>query len=292
MKVFGRIIKGIGGFYYVHDGKTVYECKARGIFRNISRKPLPGDIVEIETISDGCANITDICVRKSELIRPSCANAEKALLFFAVKDPEPDFLLIDKLTIYYKSRGLSVIPVFNKSDLAGAETFGSIEKMYRGTGFRPIFISVKNRVNIDLAKDMIKGGLTVISGPSGAGKSSFINLISPEADMMTGEISEKLGRGRHTTRHSQLFYVDNETYIMDTPGFTAFELPGIKPAELKDYYPEFELFESKCRFPDCVHIGERDCAVKDAVSDGELSSVRYENYRLLYNDTIKANKYV
>ena len=291
MKTLGRIIKGIGGFYYVHDGQTVYECKAKGSFRNLKIRPLPGDMVEVETEEKAGASICAVLPRKNELYRPAAANVDTAVLYFAAKEPSPAPLLIDKLLIYYRSLGICPILVFNKKDLCLPEETDELKNIYKDSGVALFVISTFEPSSVLPLKEALSGKMSVISGPSGAGKSSFVNLLVPGAEMQTGELSRKLGRGRHTTRHTELFRICEDTFIMDTPGFTAFEPENVSPEELSEYYPEFSPYTEKCAFKDCVHIGERQCAVKDAVNAGKISRIRYENYKKIYCETKDKKQY-
>ena len=288
----GRIIKGISGFYYVHE-KTlgVVCCKAKGSFRKDKIKPLVGDLVNFEITSGDEGNIQEIIKRSSQMIRPAVANASRVLLTFAMKEPDPSFNLIDRLIIYYKRINLPVILVFNKEDKADELLVEYYKDIYKDSGIDTYFISSYENKNIDTIKNLLSEGITVITGPSGAGKSTLINKLVPSANMQTGDISDKLRRGKHTTRHTELFYYGDGAYIMDTPGFTAFEAFGIDAISLKNYYAEFKSYAKDCKFDDCVHIGESCCKVKDAVASGKINSVRYNNYKLLYEEIKSSKKY-
>lgn len=293
-QITGRIIKGISGFYYVHDGtETVYECKARGVFRSIGVKPLPGDMVRMEILDRGRAlgSILSILPRSSELVRPAAANVDQALLVFSVKDPQPSFNLIDRLLISYYQMSLPVTVAFSKSDLDDGALISEYTDIYRGSGVRMVFFSTHEDEGLEDVRSILRGRITVIAGPSGAGKSSLINRLAPGADMEVGEISPKLKRGRNTTRHTELFCVGKDSFILDTPGFTSFMLEGITENDLRFCYREFEEYGKDCRFADCVHIGETSCAVKKAVDRGLINRVRYENYRMIYADLKAARKY-
>ena len=295
VSITGKIIKGIAGFYYVHDGRdTVYECKAKGAFRSEGIKPLPGDIAELD-VTDAethTGNIVRLLPRKNSLIRPASANVDSALLVFSVKDPLPSFNLIDRLLIGYDRLGIPASVAFSKTDLDGDESLcREYLDIYRDSGVRVAFFSTRQERGIDELLDLLDGHTTVITGPSGAGKSSLINRLAPGAGMEVGELSRKLGRGRNTTRHTELFCIGENTFILDTPGFTSYQLDGADKDSLKYYYREFDAYRGKCRFDDCVHIGETSCAVKDAVSEGRISRVRYDNYRLIYGELDAARKY-
>ena len=261
----GKIIKGIGGFYYVHaaDG-VIYECKAKGIFRREKIKPLVGDLVELEVIdaSEKTGNISRILPRKSSLIRPAVANIDQALVVFAIVKPEPNFNLLDRFLIMMEGQKLPCVICFNKSDIASEKERADLQKAYETCGYRVLFISVREREGLEAVRSLLQGKTTTVAGPSGVGKSSLINYLYPQAAMETGEISRKIDRGKHTTRHSELFVLDSDTYIMDTPGFSSLQLFDMEKEKLRDYYPEFKAYEKRCRFRGCAHISEPDCGVK------------------------------
>lgn len=290
----GKIIKGIAGFYYVHARNgIVYECKAKGIFRKENIKPLVGDDVELEMIDEEhkIGSIQKILPRKSKLIRPAVANIDQALIIFAIVKPNPNFNLLDRFLIQMTKQGLPCIICFNKSDIATRKEQESLRKAYETCGFQVLFISVAKQEGIDQVERLLKGKTTTVAGPSGVGKSSLINCLYPDAEMETGQISEKIDRGKHTTRHSQLFALGEDTFILDTPGFSSLDLFDVEKEQLKDYYPEFVAYEEQCRFRGCVHVSEPDCGVKKALAEGKISQVRYENYTLLYEELKAKKKY-
>ena len=290
----GKIIKGIAGFYYVHgENQVVYECRAKGIFRSQNIKPLVGDNVEISVLSE-CppeGNIDRILERKNQLIRPASANIDQALVVFAIAHPEPNLNLLDRFLVLMERSGVPVIIAFNKTDLAGEEKQQAYADIYRKAGYPLLFLSLEQDADISRLRDCLRGKTTVLAGPSGVGKSTLTNRILPEAAMETGDISRKIQRGRHTTRHSQLFCVEEGTYLMDTPGFSSLFVDSMEPEELKACFPEFAPYEDGCRFLGCVHMGERDCGVKEAVKEGKISSSRYENYRLFYEELKDKRRY-
>lgn len=290
----GKIIKGIGGFYYVHAGDgVIYECKARGIFRREKIKPLVGDLVEVEVLdkAEKTGNISGILPRKSELIRPAVANIDQALVVFAIVKPEPNFNLLDRFLIMMEQQNLPCIICFNKSDIASGEERRALQSAYETCGYRVLFISVREREGLREVRELLQGKTTTVAGPSGVGKSSLINYLYPQAAMETGEISRKIDRGKHTTRHSELFVLDKESYIMDTPGFSSLQLFDMEKEELKDFYPEFREYEGSCRFRGCVHVSEPGCGVKQALAVGKISNVRYHNYTVLYEELKMRKKY-
>ncbi len=281
----GKIIKGIAGFYYVHDRKEkVYQCRAKGVFRSRKIKPLVGDDVEFTPLDEEEGNIDEILPRKNQLIRPAAANVDQALVIFAMDSPKPNLNLLDRFLVMMEAQKVPVIICFNKTDLGTEAYQEDYRTMYEAAGYQVLFASASKREGLLKLRELLKGKTTVLAGPSGVGKSSLTNLIQPEADMETGGISRKIQRGKHTTRHSQLFWVEEDTYLMDTPGFSSLYLDEMPPEALKDYFPEFAPYEEECRFLGCVHVGERECGVKDAVEAGALSKSRYENYLLLYQD--------
>lgn len=290
----GKIVKGIAGFYYVHaKNGNLYECKAKGIFRKDNIKPLVGDDVELEILDEEhkTGNIQRILPRRSKLVRPAVANIDQALIIFAIVKPDPNFNLLDRFLIQMSGQGLPCIICFNKSDIASKEEQESLRSAYEACGCQVLFISVAKKEGIQEVGKLLEGKTTTVAGPSGVGKSSLINCLYPDAEMETGSISEKIDRGKHTTRHSQLFALDEDTFILDTPGFSSLDLFGVEKENLKDYYPEFLSYEEECRFRGCMHISEPDCGVKKALSRGKISQVRYHNYTVLYEELKTKKKY-
>ena len=290
----GKIIKGIAGFYYVNVVESgIFECKAKGTFRKDGIKPLVGDDAVIEVLDEKemTGNITEILPRKNELIRPAVANIDQALVVFAVTKPKPHYNLLDRFLVMMERKEIPVVLCFNKTDIASHPEIAELKEVYTGCGYPVIFTSAKEEENISELKSLLKGKTTSIAGPSGVGKSSLTNRIQPEAEMETGAVSEKIRRGRHTTRHSELFFVEKETFVMDTPGFSSIFVDNMKPEELKDFFPEFEAYEPECRFLGCVHVGERECGVKEAVKAGKIADSRYENYRLIYEELKSKRRY-
>ncbi len=290
----GKILKGIAGFYYVQaaDGK-LYECRAKGIFRNKNVKPLVGDDVDISVLDETelKGNIDKILPRKNALIRPSVANVDQALVLFSVTQPEPNLNLLDRFLVMMEVQEVPVNICFNKIDLTGDERQMELATIYEKAGYPVYFTSTCEKQGIREIKDLVQGKTTVLAGPSGVGKSTLTNLLYPKAEMETGTISEKIQRGKHTTRHSELFGIGRDTYMMDTPGFSSMYIEDMECGCLKDYFPEFEAYEENCKFLGCVHIGEKVCGVKDAVSEGKISQNRYDNYRLLYQELKEKRRY-
>jgi len=290
----GKIVKGISGFYYVHVAETgIYECKAKGIFRNQKIKPLVGDDVEIVVLDEEkkIGNVEKILPRTRELIRPAVANIDMALVIFAAAKPDPNFNLLDRFLCMMEYQKVPVTICFNKCDLVTEEQREVLRKIYELAGYELLFTSAKTQENVEKLKSVLQGKMTAVAGPSGVGKSSLINDLQDAVQMQTGGISDKIERGKHTTRHSQIIPIAENTYIMDTPGFSSMDLSGFSKEDLWTCYPEFVRFEPGCRFIGCSHIGEPDCGVKTALAEGKISQVRYDNYVQLYQEMKNMRKY-
>ena len=290
----GTIIKGIAGFYYIYaeDG-NVYECKAKGIFRKDNFKPLVGDNVEITVLNEEEkeGSVTSILPRRNSLIRPAVANVDQAFLIFAMENPKPNFLLLDRFLIMMKQQEIPAVICFNKKDVGEKEEMEKLYEIYTGCGYRVVLSSTYEGEGMDEIHEILKGKTTVVAGPSGVGKSSITNCMQGEVQMETGEISKKLKRGKHTTRHSQVIPVEKNTFLVDTPGFSSLYLTEMKEEELRDYFPEFVMYEPQCRFQGCMHIHEPGCAVKKALSEGKISQQRYDNYLALYEELKEKRRY-
>lgn len=290
----GKIIRGIAGFYYVHVEQTgILECKAKGIFRNKKCKPLVGDDVEVELLDaeKGLGNVTAILDRKNQLIRPAVANVDQAVVIFAASYPRPNLNLLDRFCLMMGVQGIPAIICFNKADDREQKELEKLTAVYQKSGSRIYLTSAVTGEGIEELRKCLTGKTTVFAGPSGVGKSSVMNALFPQAGMEIGEISEKIKRGKHTTRHSELFCLGKDTYVMDTPGFTSLALPDIEKEQIKEYYTEFIPYFEQCRFLGCVHVSEPDCRVKLAVRQREISDNRYENYRQFFEEISKRKKY-
>lgn len=283
MNKTGKIIKGIGGFYYVKTDSEVIECRARGKFRKDSLMPYVGDDVEI---SDGY--VLSINPRKNVFIRPPIANIDKLIIVAASADPKPDFLYIDKMLVTAEANNVEAAVCFNKSDLT--DECSEYAKIYSDSGYKVFITSVKENLGIQELRSYMKGSVTALCGFSGVGKSSLINAITDNNLFEVGEISSKLNRGKHTTRHVELVQYDDNSYFADTPGFSMLSLgENIDSDNLINYFPDLAKYSYECKFSDCKHISSKFCSVYDAVTDGFVSRSRYDNYVSLYN-TQKDNK--
>lgn len=277
----GIIIKGISGFYYVEVGQDLYECKARGIFRKKGLSPLVGDRVAISIIdeADKKGNIEKIHERKSELVRPPIANVDKVLITFSVKEPNPNMVLLDRFIVFSEKENLDIRIILTKVDLdEDGSIVDRIVSDYERIGYKVIPVSVETGQGIDQVRQELEGCISVFAGQSGVGKSSILNAIEPGFKIDTAEISQKLGRGKHTTRHSELYKLGPNAIVADTPGFSSFELTDIEIEELQEYFIEFAKFDG-CRFGSkCIHKNEPACAVKEALEAGEIAESRYKSY--------------
>ena len=290
----GKIIKGIAGFYYIYaEDDNVYECKAKGIFRKDKFKPIVGDNVEITVLDEEGkeGSVTAILPRKNSLIRPAVANVDQAFVIFAMEDPKPNFLLLDRFLIMMEQQQIPAVICFNKKDLGEKEELEKLYETYTGCGYQVVLSSTVQGDGIEEIRRILHGKTTVVAGPSGVGKSSITNCMQGEIQMETGEISRKLKRGKHTTRHSQVIPVEKDTFLVDTPGFSSLYLSDMEEEELRDYFPEFLQYEPNCRFQGCRHIPEPDCAVKEALKMKKISSLRYEDYLALYEELKEKRRY-
>lgn len=292
--MIGKIIKGIAGFYYVHgeDGK-LYECKAKGVFRKDGIKPLVGDNVRISLLDaeKRIGTLDEVLTRKSELLRPAAANIDQVLVTFAAAKPAPNYNLLDRFLIRMELERIPVLVGFNKCELASEKQCGERKEIYTSAGYPVYFFSVKERIGLDTLRDALEGKTTALAGPSGVGKSSLLNYLCPQAEMETGDVSRKIERGRHTTRHAELFVLHQNTYVMDTPGFSSVYVNEIPAQKLWEYFPEMQDAEKECRFTGCCHMEEPDCGVKSRTAAGVIKRERYESYRRLYTELSNMKRY-
>ena len=290
----GKIVKGIAGFYYVSvAGSGIYECKAKGAFRQKKMKPLVGDNVSIDIIDEEekKGNVVEILPRKNALVRPAVANVDQALVIFAGTSPKPNLNLLDRFLLMMEQQNVPTLICFNKEDLASEAEIQELRDVYRTCGYPLFFVSARQQEGIEPLRAALEGKTTTVAGPSGVGKSTLINLLAPEVQMETGEISEKIQRGKHPTRHSQLILLNEQTYIFDTPGFSSLAVDFFEKETLGTLFPEFVEYEQNCRFTGCSHIGEPVCGVKEALAEGKISQSRYNNYVQIYNELKDKRKY-
>ncbi|MDD6736113.1 MAG: ribosome small subunit-dependent GTPase A [Clostridiales bacterium] len=275
----GKIIKGIGGFYYVKAAdNTVYECKARGIFRKDGIKPYIGDDVEIETDGEK-GSIKEILPRRNSLIRPPVANIDLIVIVAAAANPEPNLFMLDKLLVSAEINEITPIILINKTDIKdGSEIFS----IYKETGYTVLSVCAAQDKTLSCLIPFLEGKTAAFAGLSGVGKSTILNTLTGN-ELETGSVSEKIKRGRHTTRHVELMELKSGGHVLDTPGFSSFEISGIKSGELYKYFPEIRRLSGMCRFKGCSHINEPDCTVKEHVENGRIAVSRYESYKELYN---------
>ena len=283
----GKIIKGIGGFYYVDTENGLYECRARGIFRKNKITPVVGDRVSISVVDEENKKgvVEEIEERDTELVRPPIANVDKALIVFAIKNPSPNLSLLDRFIVLAEKENLEIVIVFTKVDLdTDGELLGELKDIYEVSGYKVISVSNKLKLNIDKIKEELKENTVVFAGPSGVGKSSLLNEVDKNFELKTGEVSDKIKRGKHTTRHAELLKLECGGMVADTPGFSSLTLDDIDESELKEYFIEFDKYD-ECRFGSrCIHENEPSCAVKEAVENGDISKKRYESYIQLLNE--------
>lgn len=285
----GIIIKGIGGFYYVKTENGIIECKARGKFRHKDMKPMVGDNVRIET-HNGKGTIEDIYKRHSRLLRPTVSNVSLAFVVFAVKNPDINIDLLNRFLVLCESSNIKAIVCLNKVDLINEEEKQLLKEQINEIGYEVLFINAKEQKGIDYLKEYMKGNITVLCGPSGAGKSTLINALTEKEHMETGKVSNKIGRGKHTTRHSELIEIE-DGYIVDTPGFSTLDVSFIDKENLKYAFPDFEEFNECCKFRGCMHYKEPSCAVKNAVEEGKINKQRYDFYIRTLKEILKIKKF-
>ena len=279
----GIIVRLLGGFYYVEADNEIIECKARGVFRKKGMSPVVGDRVKITIPKEGFASIDEILPRKNKIIRPAIANLDKLVIVSSVCEPSPNMFIIDKMTATAINKGIEPVVVFSKLDLKSADEYLEI---YKSSGIKAIAFSSVTGEGADEVKALLKDSTVAFTGNSGVGKSSMLNYLFPSLDIATGDISKKLGRGRHTTRSVELYKSDGG-YVADTPGFSTVDLERyelINKNDLADCFPEFEEYINTCKFTSCAHICEKGCAVLQAVKDGEINKSRHNSYVEMYNE--------
>lgn len=283
----GKIVKGIAGFYYIWcEDENLYECRAKGSFRKEGLKPLVGDNVEVQVLDEEkkLGNMEDILPRKNELIRPAVANVDQALIVFAMANPMPNLNLLDRFLVMMEWQKVETVICFSKQDMVSSFEEERFRQIYEKCANRVLVISNTENKGIEKVRECLKQKTTVLAGPSGVGKSSLLNRLCPEAASATGSVSEKIGRGRHTTRHSELFFLGDQTFLFDTPGFSSLKPPEVDKQELRQYFTEFLPYEGQCKYLGCSHIHEPGCVVQDALERGKIGRSRYENYVQIYNE--------
>ncbi len=281
----GVLRKMIAGFCYVEAGELVYECKPRGNMRR-NGNILVGDNVEFSVLKDGKGVVEGVIDRKNSLVRPPVANVDRLFIVSAQNTPSPNALIIDRIIAIAENKGIEPIIVFNKSDMGNLEEW---QNLYEKAGYKSFSVSAKQPETLEELKSCLfeAKGISVFTGNSGVGKSSILNAILPELSLATGEVSEKLGRGRHTTRHVELYPISKDGYIADTPGFSSMDLEKcevVSKDELPACFKDFSDYLGECKFTSCSHTGEKGCAIKKAVDEGEISQSRYNSYINLYNE--------
>lgn len=288
-RVEGLVIKKYSGFYYVQvDKQDVYECKLRGKIKDMI---LTGDRVVITPLEDYKGVIENIQPRINELYRPRIANVTKVLIVLANSRPQPSLSLLDRLLFLAFYNSIDPCIIINKSDLEEDKDAAIIKEYYPQIGIKVVETSTKTRKGIEEVKELVKDETAVLAGPSGVGKSSLLNLLVEGINLKTQEVSNKIGRGRHTTRHVELFATDTGGLIADTPGFSVLDLPNINKSELADYFPDMFQYKMDCKFNDCLHWKERECAVKEALLENKIAQFRYDNYLAMLKEIIENERY-
>ncbi|MFA7468405.1 MAG: ribosome small subunit-dependent GTPase A [Desulfotomaculaceae bacterium] len=285
----GVIIKAVGGFYFVRAGDQVFRCSIRGKIRQQKSQAMVGDMVSIILMGDDDGVVEKILPRRNELVRPLIANVDQAVVIFATKQPDPSALLLDRFLVQVRAAEITPVICFNKFDLAEKKEPELISH-YDRTGYPVIRVSAKTGQGLESLHIFLKDRINVLAGPSGVGKSSLLNKLQPGLELQTGDISRKLQRGKHTTRHVELIPLEQGGLVADTPGFSNVYLPAMKREELPGYYPEFKSYADQCRFNGCLHYREPNCAVKEAVRKERVSMLRYQNYLSLLAEVIESER--
>lgn len=288
----GLIVKGIGGFYYVDTGSEIIEAKGRGIFKKDGITLAVGDRVELEIIDEAGRKgvINSIYPRKNQFIRPPIVNVDTFVVVFAASKPKPNLVLVDKFLVMAEMHGVEAVICINKSDLVSRDELDEYRNVYDGI-YPVIAVSARTGEGMDELKKAISGKTAAFAGPSGVGKSTITNALVPHANMETGNISEKTKRGRHTTRHAEIFKAEGGGRIFDTPGFTSFEIMEADEDSLMHYYPDIEHFSGDCYYDNCRHLKEPQCAVREALKEGKIHRLRYESYSANMEEIKNRRKY-
>ncbi|WP_341877348.1 ribosome small subunit-dependent GTPase A [Defluviitalea saccharophila] len=289
--ITGTIVKGIAGFYYVKAEDKIFECKARGKFRNVNLIPYIGDLVRIVPEENQVTgSIVEILPRKNLLIRPPVANIDQAIIVFAAKSPDPNLQLLDRFLVLVEEQNLDICICINKIDIDMEKDYEAIKDVYEKAGYKVIVTSTVSNTGIEEIKNELRNRTTVFAGPSGVGKSSLLNKVDPHLKLKTGDISQKVKRGKHTTRHVELLPFKEGGFVLDTPGFSSLSLENIAPNMLQNYFREFNTYRAYCKFSECSHIHEPQCMVKQKLDEGIIDKGRYERYKLIYNELESAKQ--
>jgi len=275
-------MKALSGFYYVDDGETITACRGRGKLRHEKNPPLVGDLVKFTPLGNGQGSLDEILPRKNQFYRPAVANVDQLVIIASEATPVTDPFLIDRVAAIAAGRGCQSVICINKCDLASGKT---LEKIYSSAGFPTLRVSAETGEGIEKLRELIVGKVSAFTGNSGVGKSSILNALDPDILLATGDVSEKLGRGRHTTRHVELFRLSCGAVVADTPGFSSFDVDRMelmRKEELARCFPEFAPYMDECRFQDCAHVKEQGCAVLQAMKDGKIQPTRHQSYVRLY----------
>lgn len=286
--MIGRIVKAIAGFYYVDTGENIIECKARGVFRSNKITPLVGDMADIE-INNGKGIINSIQKRKNEFVRPAVSNITQVFLVFSYKNPDINEDLLNKYLLLCEDKQVKTIVIFNKSDLVHDDN-NEIINMVKSAGYEYASISAKENDGLGSIKERLKDNVTLLSGPSGVGKSTILNKLLGREKMETGEISQKIKRGKNTTRHCELIKID-QGLLADTPGFSSINTDFITKNNIRNLFPEFREYDGLCKFTSCSHNKEIGCSIKEALEDGKINKLRYDFYVKLLNEINSRREY-
>lgn len=286
----GVVLRAYSGYYYVQAGRDIYECKLRGRFKKGRFSLIVGDRVVFVSQPDGTGIIEDILPRKSLLTRPMVANVQQAVLTFAAKNPDINSALVDRFLVLAEHARLEIIICINKADLADSRELQDMMELYRRIGYKVITTAAKSGMGINELKQFLTNHTTVFAGPSGAGKSTLLNAIQPGFALETGEVSKKIGRGKHTTRFAQLLALDVGGYVVDTPGFSSIEFTDMVPEEVAHYFPEIAEQSGACKFSPCYHWKEPQCRIKEAVEQGAINKDRYEHYIQFLTEIRESNR--
>jgi len=286
----GVVIKTYSGFCYVEINNELWECRLRGKFRLTKQNVLAGDRVRVAGTGKNTGVIEEVLPRVTQLDRPPVANVDQGVIVFACADPDPQTELLDRMMVQMEYSGLFPIICFNKTDLVSNDAVESITTDYMDAGYTVICTSAVMGTGVDDLHRRLRGHITVFAGPSGSGKSSLLNAIHPGFSLKTGQVSEKIGRGRHTTRFAELLRIDDETWVVDSPGFSSLFMPDIQRERLAEMFPEFLPYIDECKFNGCLHRAEPGCAVKDAVEEGKISASRYAHYLMFLEELISRER--